>query len=156
MALRAVRLEKEGKDAIPFSGDHSGSRQALSSRQLAPLDPQTIEDATLKFDAESSNPPESDRPQEPDPGDPRDTREDDRGEAIGISSWTLADALLQFHLSRVDGTTAEGAGCWQASASFGRLSIDAAQELIGAPGLGADAHSLRPFAGLREGLTFLT
>jgi hypothetical protein len=35
------------------------------------------------------------------------------------------------------------------------ISIQAAQEAVGAPGFGSDAQTLRPFAGLQEGFAKL-
>jgi hypothetical protein len=36
------------------------------------------------------------------------------------------------------------------------MSLAAAQEIIGVPGFGSDAQSLRPFTGLQEGFVKLS
>jgi hypothetical protein len=38
---------------------------------------------------------------------------------------------------------------------LGEINVQAAQNMIGAPGFGSDAHSLRLFEGLREGFAKL-
>ena len=40
--------------------------------------------------------------------------------------------------------------------NFAGISVTAAQQIIGAPGFGDDAQSLRPFSGLQEGFVKLS
>ena len=45
---------------------------------------------------------------------------------------------------------------WErASSTLAGMSVQAAQQVIGAPGFGSEAQQLHPFSGLCEGLTKL-
>jgi Ca2+-binding RTX toxin-like protein len=76
----------------------------------------------------------------------------------GLTSWHVTNALLQFHLSGADDAALSGdLAYWFArNRAVAGLSVSAAQEIIGASGFGADAQSLRPFGGLREGFARLS
>lgn len=76
----------------------------------------------------------------------------------GISAWALGDALTQFHLSGSDDSALGGdLAYWYArNGALSGIGVAAAQQVIGAPGFGAEAQSLREFAGLQDGLVRLS
>jgi Ca2+-binding RTX toxin-like protein len=80
-----------------------------------------------------------------------------RRECPGVTSWALTHALLQWHLSHSDDEALDGdlAYWYGKNRGLGGISVQAAQQALGAQGFGADAHSLRPFEGLKEGLAKL-
>jgi Ca2+-binding RTX toxin-like protein len=80
-----------------------------------------------------------------------------RRESPGLTSWQVTNALLQFHLAGADDAALGGdLAYWYArNRGFAGLSVETAQQVIGAPGFGAEAQSLRPFIGLQEGFAKL-
>jgi hypothetical protein len=76
----------------------------------------------------------------------------------GLSSWALTNALLQFHLSGADDAALGGdlAYWYGKNDGFTGISLQAAQQVLGAASFGADAQSLRPFNGLQEGFVKLS
>lgn len=76
----------------------------------------------------------------------------------GISAWALGDALTQFHLSGSDDSALGGdLAYWYArNGALSGIGVTAAQQVIGAPGFGAEAQTLREFAGLQDGLVRLS
>jgi Ca2+-binding RTX toxin-like protein len=81
-----------------------------------------------------------------------------RAEAPGLTSWAMTNALLAFHLSRSDDEAIGGdlAYWYGKNGAFTGISLQAAQQVIGAPGFGSEAQQLRAFAGLQEGLIKLS
>jgi Ca2+-binding RTX toxin-like protein len=80
-----------------------------------------------------------------------------RAATPGLTSWALTNALLDWHLSRSDEEALGGdLAYWYAkNRSLNGISIQAAQEVIGASGFGMEAQTLRPFSGLQEGFAKL-
>ena len=76
----------------------------------------------------------------------------------GISAWALGDALTQFHLSGSDDSAIGGdLAYWYArNGALTGIGVAAAQQIIGAPGFGAEAQGLREFSGLQEGMVRLS
>jgi hypothetical protein len=76
-----------------------------------------------------------------------------RAASPGVSSWALTNALLQWHLSHSEDEALGGdlAYWYGKNRGLRGISIQAAQQVIGAQGFGSDAQSLRPFEGLQEG-----
>ena len=76
----------------------------------------------------------------------------------GLSSWALTNALLEAHLASSDEQALGGdlAYWYGRNGSFAGISLQAAQQVIGAAGFGSDAQTLRPFSGLQEGLVKLS
>jgi hypothetical protein len=74
-----------------------------------------------------------------------------------VSDWALSDALLQWHLANSDDEALGGdlAYWYGRNSGLHGISVQAAQQVLGAPGFGLEAHSLRPFEGLKEGLAKL-
>jgi len=75
----------------------------------------------------------------------------------GLSLWALGDALTQYHLSGADDAALGGdLAYWYArNGGFTGIGVASAQQIIGAPGFGAEAQGLREFSGLQEGLVRL-
>jgi hypothetical protein len=80
-----------------------------------------------------------------------------RAASPGLTSWALTNALLDWHLAHSDEEAIGGdlAYWYGKNRSLTGISIQAAQEAVGAPGFGSDAQTLRPFAGLQEGFAKL-
>ncbi len=76
----------------------------------------------------------------------------------GLSSWQISDALMQFHLSGANNSAIGGDLAYYYGLNNGLtgISLNAAQQVIGAPGFGQDAQSLRSFSGLQEGMVRLS
>jgi len=76
----------------------------------------------------------------------------------GLTSWALTNALLQFHLSGSDDSALGGdlAYWYGRNGNFSGISLQAAQQTIGAAGFGSEAQTLRPFTGLQDGFVKLT
>ena len=76
----------------------------------------------------------------------------------GLSRWALGDALTQYHLSGADDAALGGdLAYWYArNGGFTGIGVASAQQIIGAPGFGAEAQGLREFSGLQEGLVRLS
>jgi len=75
----------------------------------------------------------------------------------GLTSWSLTNALLQWHLSRSDDAALGGdlAYWYGRNGAVVGMSVQAAQQTIGAPNFGAEAQPLRVLDGLQEGLVRL-
>src|SRR5882762_2871963 len=80
-----------------------------------------------------------------------------RAQTPGLSSWALTNALLQFHLSGADDAALGGdlAYWYGKNGALTGISLQAAQQVIGASGFGSDAQTLRPFSGLQDGFVKL-
>jgi hypothetical protein len=77
-----------------------------------------------------------------------------RDQTPGLSSWALTNALLANHLAASDDAALGGdlAYWYGHNGSLTGMSIEAAQQTIGAPTFGSDAQQLQTFSGLRDGL----
>ena len=71
--------------------------------------------------------------------------------------WVLL-VVQQFHLSGADDAAIGGdLGYWYGkNGTLDGISLQAAQQTIGAPGFGSEAQALRSFDGLQEGLARLS
>jgi hypothetical protein len=80
-----------------------------------------------------------------------------RAQSPGLTSWAVTNALLQFHLAGSDDAALGGdLAYWYArNGSLSGISLQAAQQIIGAPGFGTDAQQLHAFTGLQDGLVKL-
>ncbi len=121
------------------------------------LNLQIILDATGDYDAESMEPLYNQRVQNFDFLAMVSAFDAAQAANPGIGQWALGDALTQYHLAGSDGAALGGdLAYWYArNGSFTGIGLGAAQQIIGAPGFGAEAQGLREFAGLQEGLVRL-
>lgn len=144
-----LAFDKAGKDLIVALGgddrivlkDWYGGKQSLLNLQI-------IQDAAADFDA---------RVQTFDFARLVSEFDQARAASPGLTSWALTNALLESHLAASDDAALGGdLAYWYArNHGFAGIGIRAAQEVIGAPGFGSDAQTLRPFSGLQEGLVRL-
>jgi hypothetical protein len=81
-----------------------------------------------------------------------------RVEGPGITSWAMTNALLAFHLSGADDMALGGdlAYWYGRNRTLQGISLQSAQQVIGAANFGSEAQSLRPFNGLQEGFVTLS
>jgi hypothetical protein len=117
-----------------------------------------ILDATAAFDASSSDPLLNRKVQSFDFRGLVNAFDEARAQSPGLSSWAVTNALLQFHLSGADDAALGGnlAYWYGKNGTLNGISLQAAQQTIGAPGFGSEAQTLRPFDGLQEGLARLS
>lgn len=122
------------------------------------LNLQVILDATAEFDVNSADPLYNRRVQNFDFLGMVGAFDAARMANPGLSRWALGDALSQFHLSGSDEAAMGGdLAYWYArNNSLTGIGLNAAQQIIGAPGFGAEAQALREFSGLQEGLVRLS
>ncbi|HEY5896177.1 MAG TPA: putative Ig domain-containing protein, partial [Burkholderiales bacterium] len=142
-----LSLSKAGKDLIVVAGE--GDRIVLKDwygGKHDVLNLQIIEDASAEFDDR--------RVRAFDFAGLARAFDAARMESPGLTSWALTNALMQHHLWSSDDVAFGGdlASWYAAKGTFAGMSVAAAQEAIGAPGFGREAHALAPFAGLQEGL----
>jgi len=134
--------------------DHDRSARDGSSGVCKPIDLQAILEATSAFAGDAG---ERHRTRESTSLTIPDSRDAVREIGAGVSSWALTNALLQFHLSASD-TAMLGADMTHHTGrdgAFAGISLPAAEIAIGAPGFGREAHALKAFSGLQEGLARL-
>lgn len=146
-----LSFSKYGKDLIVGAGgdDRLVLKDWYGGRENSLLNLQIVHDAIADFDAPAQTYDFA-----------RLVGQFDRArvESPGLTSWALTNALLDFHLAAIDGAAIGGdlAYWYSRNRGFAGIGIRAAQEVIGAPGFGSDAQTLRPFWGLQEGLVRLT
>jgi Ca2+-binding RTX toxin-like protein len=154
-----LSLSKNGSDLVVNSGasDKVVLKDWYAGKDNV-LDLQMILDASNDFDANSSDPLYNKKVQ----------TFDFRGlvsefdaaliQSPGLTSWAVTNALLQFHLSAADDAALGGdlAYWYGKNGGFTGIGLAAAEEIIGAPGFGSDAQTLRPFSGLQDGFVKLS
>lgn len=122
------------------------------------LNLQVILDATDAFDANAADPLYNRRVQNFDFLGVVSAFDAAQAVNPGLSQWALGDALTQYHLSGADDAALGGdLAYWYArNGGFTGIGVASAQQIIGAPGFGAEAQGLREFSGLQEGLVRLS
>jgi Ca2+-binding RTX toxin-like protein len=154
-----LSFSKRGDDLIVRTGEDEGmvfKDWYAGTRSLLNL--QLVLDATEEFDAGSSDPLYNRRVQTFGFLGLVGAFDEARATSPGLTSWALTNALMEFHLSGSDGWALGGdLAYWYAkNRGLAGISLQAAQQAIGAPGFGSEAQSLRPFSGLQEGFVKLT
>jgi hypothetical protein len=114
-------------------------------------------DATREYDAASADPLRNSRIETFDFRGIVNAFDQARAQTPGLTSWAVTNALLQFHLKNSDDAALGGdLAYWYAhNGSLAGIGLQAAQQIIGAPGFGAEAQQLHPFSGLQDGLVKL-
>ena len=153
-----LSLSKSGKDLVVSAGEDD--RVVLKNwygGNHGVLNLQIVLDATEEFDAGSGDPLCNRRVQTFDFQGMVSAFDAARAESPGVTSWAMTNALLQFHLSGADDTALGGdlAYWYGRNRTLQGVSVSAALQVIGAPGFGSEAQSLRPFSGLQEGFAKL-
>ena len=154
-----LSLSKDGNDLIVSSG--GGDAMVLKdwyAGQNNVLNLQIVHDASDEFDAGSTDPLYNKKVQTFDFLGLVGAFDQALAASPGLTSWAVTNALLQFHLSGADDAALGGdlAYWYGKNGSLAGISLQAAQQVIGASGFGSDAQTLRPFSGLQEGFVKLS
>ena len=138
-----------GGDRLTFKDWYQGTKSVLTL--------QMILDATREFDAASSDPLRNRRVETFDFLGLVNAFDQARAQSPGLTSWAVTNALLQFHLRGADDEALGGdlAYWYGRNGSLAGMSLQAAQQIIGTPGFGAEAQQLHAFSGLQDGLVKL-
>jgi Ca2+-binding RTX toxin-like protein len=152
-------FSKSGDDLLMHTGEQEGMlfKDWYAGNQSV-LNLQLMLDATQDFDSTSSDGLYNQRVQTFNFLGLVGAFDQTRAASPGVTSWDVTNALLQWHLRGSDDAALGGdLAYWYGSRrGLAGFSLQAAQEAIGMPGFGSDAHSLRPFSGLQEGLVKLS
>ncbi|HEX5957081.1 MAG TPA: hypothetical protein VFY92_00305, partial [Hyphomicrobiaceae bacterium] len=154
-----LALSKDGNDLIVSAG--AGDAMVLKdwyAGQNNVLNLQILHDASDEFDAGSTDPLYNRKVQTFDFLGLVGAFDQALAASPGLTSWAVTNALLQFHLSSADDAALGGdlAYWYGKNGSLAGISLQAAQQVIGASGFGSDAQALRPFSGLQEGFVKLS
>jgi Ca2+-binding RTX toxin-like protein len=144
-----LQLNAGGNDRLVFKDWYAGKDNVVNL--------QMVLDATAEFDAAAEDPIYNRRVQRFDFRGMVSAFDAAQAGNPGIGAWALSDALTQFHLQGSDDSAIGGdLAYWYArNGALTGIGVAAAQQVIGAPGFGADAQSLREFSGLQDGLVRL-
>lgn len=153
-----LSLSKSGKDLVVHVGESDGlvlKDWYAGNRSLLNL--QLIVEANADFDASSTDRLYNRKVQSFDFLGLVSAFDQARASNRGLTTWAITNALLQFHLSGADDVAVGGdlAYWYGRNRTLAGMSLAAAQQIIGTPGFGAEAHTLRPFSGLQEGFVKL-
>ena len=156
-----LSLSKSGNDLVINTGvDESVTLKDwyLGSSYQTMLKIQMMLDATSDFDLNSADPMHNQRVQSFDFLGLVSEFDTARNANTALTNWQMTNALAQFHLSGSNDAAVGGdlAYYYGINNSLTGISLNAAQQVIGAPGFGQDAQTLRPFSGLQEGLVRLS
>jgi VCBS repeat-containing protein len=155
----SLRFEKSGDDLVLHTNrddqltfkDWYTGKNAVDKLQI-------ILDATDVYDPDSSDPLYNCRVETFDFRGLVQRFDEARAESPYLTSWEIANALLELHLSGADDAALGGdlAYWYGRNGSLSGISVQAAQQVIGAPLFGAEAQQLHAFSGLQDGFVKLT
>jgi Ca2+-binding RTX toxin-like protein len=149
-----LSFSREGKNlVVNAGGDDRVILKNWYAGKHSVLNLQIVLDATEDFDATSAAPLLNRKVQTFDFLGLVGAFDAVRSATPGLDSWMVTNALLEFHLSGMDDMALGGdlAYWYGRNRTLAGISLAAAQQVIGAPGFGAEAQTLRPFSGLQEG-----
>ena len=155
-----LALSKNGNDLVlELGGEESITLKdwyADSSNQTF-LKLQIMIDEIGDFDPESEDPLHNQRVQTFDFLDLVNQFDQTRVADSYLEHWLMMDRLLNAHLAASNSAALGGdlAYYYGVNGTLSGIGLNAAQQVISAPGFGRDAQSLRPFTGLQDGLTIL-
>lgn len=140
-------LDIGANDRITLSNWYASS----DNRSVPTL--QVIAEAMADFDAGGAEPLHDNRVETFDFAGLADAFDAARAANPGLTSWAIASALTQFHLSGSDTAALGGDLAYQygRNGTLAGIGVTAAQEVLGDAQFGAQAQTLRPLAGLQEG-----
>lgn len=153
-----LTLSKSGKDLVVSTGAGEGvTLKNWYAGNRSVLNLQIVLDATEEFDAASADPLYNRRVQSFDFLGMVSAFDAARAATPGLTSWEMTNALLAFHLSGADDMALGGdlAYWYGKNRTLAGMSLQSAQQVIGASNFGSEAQSLRPFSGLQEGFVKL-
>jgi hypothetical protein len=154
-----LALSRVGKDLVVSTGEGEGvTLKNWYAGNHSVLNLQIVLDATEDFDATSGDPLYNRRVQTFDFLGMVGAFDAARAATPGLTSWEMTNALLAFHLSGADDLALGGdlAYWYGKNRSLQGISLQSAQQVIGASSFGSEAQSLRPFSGLQEGFVKLS
>jgi trimeric autotransporter adhesin len=149
-----LSLSKNGADLIVNAG---GDDNVVLKDWYAGKDNvvnlQVILDAMDAYDAASEDPLLNRRVQGFDFGGLVSAFDEAMAQTPGLTSWALTNALLANHLAASDDAAIGGdlAYWYGRNGGLAGMSIEAAQQVIGAPNFGSEAQQLHAFSGLQDG-----
>jgi Ca2+-binding RTX toxin-like protein len=149
-----LALSRSGKDLVVSTGAGEGvTLKNWYAGNHSVLNLQIVLDATEDFDATSSDALYNRRVQTFDFLGMVGAFDAARAATPGLTSWEMTNALLAFHLSGADDLALGGdlAYWYGKNRSLQGVSLQSAQQVMGAANFGSEAQSLRPFSGLQEG-----
>jgi Ca2+-binding RTX toxin-like protein len=153
-----LSLSKSGKDLVVSTGAGEGvTVKNWYGGNHSVLNLQIMLDATEDFDAGSSDSLYNRRVQTFDFLGMVSAFDAARAATPGLTSWEMTNALLAFHLSGADEMAIGGdlASWYGKNRTLAGISLQSAQQVIGAANFGSEAQTLRPFSGLQEGFVKL-
>lgn len=141
-----LQLNAGGDDKLVLKDWYAGRNNVVNL--------QMVIDATAEFDAAAEDPVYNQRVQRFDFRGMVNAFDAAKASNPGISAWALSDALTQFHLQGSnDGAIGGDLAYWYGrNGALTGIGVSAAQQIIGMPGFGSEAQSLREFSGLQDGL----
>jgi hypothetical protein len=155
-----LSLSKSGNDLVLNTGNNESVTlkdwyDGTAKQNMLRL--QMILDASSGFDPNSADPLHNQRVQSFDFLGLAHQFDQARTANPGLTSWQMSNALAQFHLAGSDDAAIGGdlAYHYGMNNSLAGISLNAAQQVIGAAGFGQDAQTLRTFTGLQEGMVRL-
>lgn len=156
IAYADIRLRKSGNHLMLDIG--ANDRVTLANWYASPDNRsvptlQVIAEAMADFDAGGADPLRDHRVESFDFAGLAEAFDAARAATPGLTSWAIADALTQFHLSGSDSAALGGDLAYQygRSGTLAGIGLTAAQAVLGEAQFGTQAQALRPLAGLQEG-----
>ena len=154
-----LSLSRDGDDLVVSAGGNDGvvlKNWYAGSQDVLTL--QIILDASDEFDANSADELYSRKVQTFDFLGMVNAFDQAMAHSPGLTSWAITNALIEFHLSASDDSALGGdLAYWHGkNGSLAGISVQAAAQVIGASGFGAEAQTLRPFSGLQDGFAHLS
>ena len=145
-----LTLNVGGTDHVVFKDWYSDGHDSLLNLQI-------ILDATQAYDAAAQDQLYNRKVETFDFRGLVDAFDQAQAQTPGLTSWQVTNALLQYHLAATDDAALGGdlAYWYGHDGTLAGMSLQAAQQVIGASGFGSDAQQLHPFSGLQEGLVKL-
>ena len=153
-----LSLSKNGNDLIlNAGGDDNLLLKDWYAGKNNVVNLQLVLDAMDAFDASSQDPLLNQKVQDFDFRGIVNAFDQALAESPGMTSWALTNALLANHLAGSDDAALGGdlAYWYGHNGSLSGISLDAAEQVIGAANFGSEAQQLHPFTGLQDGLVKL-
>ena len=154
---RDLRAAEVSNAAEVFGPSNPLSLNVSNARNKPFLDPQSVQEAVEQLDAGRAGEEQTRQP--PENPNPSDDTENSSGAEVnpGLTSWAVANALLQFHLWQTDEYAAGAEIAFRVGAHSGIRGISASGSLqLGTVStLELEGQALRVFGGLQDGFAKL-
>jgi Ca2+-binding RTX toxin-like protein len=156
-----LKLKKSGNDLVLDTGSGEGMvfknwYAATPVRNVVNL--QVMADAMAGFDQASNDPLLNQMVQDFDFKGMVGAFDTARAATPTLTSWALANALTQFHLSGSDTAALGGDLAYQygKNVTLAGIGIASAQQVLGDANFGSQTQALKPLSGLQEGMVCLS